>query len=198
MPSSIVRLLFERSVSRSRVYRVYRTGSSQGHGRRDDQVSVYDADSPPLPCVRSKYLHYVGRLRAAPTLWRLRHTRAVMLAMMDGGTMIGYGWLQAMHDLRREFWWLRSHGTCLGPYWTHPEHRGRGIYGRLLAHSLFECHNRAWSDLFIWAEQSNRSSIRGIERAGFVPLGAHRVITRLFGLIRRHETLEDEGVNELP
>jgi L-amino acid N-acyltransferase YncA len=122
---------------------------------------------------------------------RLRRHGAVLLLLRDRNDLAAYGWLQAWAPLRYEFWWLADDAICLGPYWTHPQQRGRGLYGRLLSHSVAECRRRFPRDLpiYIWAESSNAASIRGIEKAGFRSVGLHRVSIGAGGLIRRHESL---------
>ena len=122
---------------------------------------------------------------------RLRRDLAVFVALVEAGEMVGTGWIQRWEPMRREFWWLAEDAVALGPYWTHPAHRGRGVYGRLLARSLAECRQRGWNEVYIWAGRENASSIRGIEKAGFRSLGAHRVRVYLNGLYRRHERMAE-------
>lgn len=181
------RLIWERVVGRTRVYRVY--GATAGQRvARDDAVRVYDQRHPPPPEVVTLYRKAEGLLGSEVMMRRLHHDGAVMLALLAGPELAAYGWLQCWGPLRREFWWLADDAICLGPYWTSPNLRGQGLYGRLLAHSLAECAERfREKDVYIWVERENVSSCRGIERAGFRSLGEHLVSMRLFRLIRRHE-----------
>jgi len=133
------------------------------------------------------YQRHMGRIRSWPMFNRLRHHGALLLMLVENSELLGFGWLQSGRAMRREFWWLDDHVLCLGPFWTHPAHRGRGVYGRLLGAAVAECRRRGWNRSYIWAQSSNISSIRGIEKAGFAPLGTHRVRTGLLGLVRRHE-----------
>lgn len=183
----LVRLLLERVVSCSRTYRVYTKTAAQRRGTRDDQVRIYDAASPPPATVRARYAACVGRLSAWLMFRRLRRHGAVMLALVGDDGLIAYGWIQTWKPLRRQLWWLADDAICLGPYWTHPDHRGRGIYGRLLDHSLDECDRRGFDEVYVWADHDNRSSLRAIEKAGFQPVGTYRVTTRLLGMVRRHQ-----------
>lgn len=52
--------------------------------------------------------------------------------------------------------------------WTPPPHRGQGIYPRVLRH-LAEQRLAEAPAVYIYALTSNRSSCRGIEKAGFAP-----------------------------
>lgn len=110
-----------------------------------------------------------------------------MLSLVERGELVGYGWLQRWASVRHEFWWLADDGICLGPYWTHPEHRGRGVYGRMLRHSLHVAWTRfPGTPLYIWARAENAPSIRGIQATGFRALGLHAVSLYACGFVRRH------------
>lgn len=53
----------------------------------------------------------------------------------------------------------------LGFYWTHPAHRGRGLYRAMLARSLALVRGK--EPIIIYASAGNAVSQRGIEGAGF-------------------------------
>jgi RimJ/RimL family protein N-acetyltransferase len=58
-----------------------------------------------------------------------------------------------------------------GPCWTHPDHRGKGLFTRMLKCILKEysvINEYCW----IFCEVSNIPSLKGIERAGFIRFGA--------------------------
>jgi L-amino acid N-acyltransferase YncA len=172
---------------------VYTTDAKQQPAQCSDDVVAYDQASPPPMAVRRSLRRCAGHLGAGLMLGRLRRHGAVLLCRIDGDVMLGYGWIQTWKPLRREFGWLAGAGAvCLGPYWTNPLHRGKGIYGGLLSHSLAECRRRGWRHVYIWAEAHNAASVRGIEKAGFRSLGRHRVTMRWFGLRCRHEPLTRE------
>ena len=179
-----VQLILERCLVRTRVYCVYKATPGQGAGRRDDRVCAYDATHLPSERVLDLLRCHAGRLGAWLMLRRLRRHGAILLTLMERDEMLGYGWLQS--------WRLADNATCVGPHWTHPDHRRKGLFGCLLAHSLHECHLRGWKELYVWAQESNIASRRGIEKAGFESLGRHRVSIYLFGAIRRHVLLGDD------
>lgn len=184
------RILLERIVGRSRVYSVYGYDPAQGSGRRDDAIEVFNNASPPPAAVQVLLRRHAGILGAGLMRRRMVKHGAVLLSIVRGNDMLGYGWIQTWRPLLREFGWLAgTNARCLGPYWTHPQHRGKGVYGRLLLHSLAECRDRGWNDVYIWAEADNASSIRGIEKAGFRPLGRHRVTLGWFCLSCHHVPL---------
>lgn len=58
----------------------------------------------------------------------------------------------------------------IGPCYTYPEFRGKGIYPRVLI-EICKKHMDA-SAIYMIVDETNLSSIRGIEKAGFVKCGA--------------------------
>lgn len=192
MRRSTLHRILGRLVGRTRVYRVFAADPAQA-GSIDPEIRTFDAAHPPGGAELAAYRRSAGIINSGIMLARLRRQRAVLLTATAGGQLIGYGWLQSWESVRREFWWLADDGVCLGPYWTHPEQRGRGVYGRLLAHSLAECRRRGWTELYIWADAANAASIRGITKAGFRPRGLHEVSVYLCGAIRRHRALRMES-----
>lgn len=178
----------ERLLVRRRTYAVFADAPDRQRAEQDPLIDAWDADRPPPAEVRRLFRRYAGLRGEFVMLGRLRRAGAIMLSAVESGDLVGYGWLQRWPSVRREFWWLAPDGICLGPYWTHPERRGQGIYGRFLRHSLFECRERFPKlRLYIWARTGNAASIRGIEAAGFEFLGFHSVALYTNGLIRRHD-----------
>jgi hypothetical protein len=175
---------------RTRKYAVFVASPSRQSAVVDQAVRAYSDADPPPRRVTALYRRHAGALNSLVMLGRLRRGRALLLTLIEDDELLAFGWIQSWKPLRREFWWLDHDGICMGPYWTHTGHRGRGLYGRLLAHSLHECGCR-WRDKtwYIWARSDNAPSIRGIEKAGFEPLGIHRVSLYAGGLCRRHEQL---------
>lgn len=187
---TLIRRTLERLFWRSRAYRIYRAGDDR-IAARDDAIDTYDAAKPPGPALAALYLRHAGRLNGQIMLTRLRSRLAVMLAVIHNADLIAYGWLQTWGPLRREFGWLAADAICLGPFWTRPADRGKGVYGRMLRHSVYEAQ-RYYPGLayFVWARMENAASCRGIERVGFEPLGAYRVRLICGGLFRRHHAIE--------
>ena len=163
----------------------------QGSGAADPQVRVYERwqDIP---------RHF--RTVAVPSPWtdamfyRMKRGRAKLLCLSeDGRRLQAYGWVQDWSPFRRRYGAVAREGTMLGFYWTAPEERGRGLYGRLLAHSLTVCD--LGRPVLIAASPQNRASRRGIEKAGFRPLGEWETLTvfRWFSRMRRVSGPGGEG-----
>ena len=78
---------------------------------------------------------------------------------------------------------LETSAPVIYDCWTPPPHRGQGIYPRLLRHLVEQVLSEAPA-IYIYALTSNRSSCRGIEKAGFDPW--HRLgRLRLLGYLQR-------------
>lgn len=159
--------LFRRLVHEKRSCLFYSYDLERGAGRADPCVKVYGAwaDIPkdfrkivvPAPWRNAMY-------------YRLGRGEARLLCLSeDGQRLAAYGWIQDWRPFRRKFGALARSGTMLGPYWTSPEARGRGLYGRLLGHSLSLCSTK--QPVLIYTSPENAASRRGIEKAGFHPLG---------------------------
>ncbi len=115
-----------------------------------------------------------------PLFHRIKSKNAKLLCIYDQKDLIAYGWIQNWKPFKRKYGWLYKNATMLGPYWTNPDYRGKGIYGRLISHSI------AISDknlpLIIYTSPQNVSSQKGIEKAGFTKIGTFRIllVLRLF------------------
>lgn len=187
----MIRRFWRRFVAARRDYCVFTADGTLSVAGDTSAIQVFDREHPPPKELVRCYRERIGARGAWWMFRRLRRSEAVFLALREAGDLAGMGWVQSWKPLRREFWWLAEDAVALGPYWTHPAWRGRGIYGRLLARSLAECRRRGWDEIYIWADKGNASSIRGIEKAGFRALGTHRVRVYLNGLVRRHERVEE-------
>lgn len=159
--------LLRRSVHERRRILFYGYDWKQGRGRPDPHVGVYGSRAE-IPA------HF--RKIVVPAPWmnsmghRLERGEAKLLCYSaDGQRLDAYGWVQDWRPFRRRFGAIAAEGTMLGPYWTDPNARGQGLYGRLLAHSLSLCPPER--PVFIYTSPDNEASQRGIEKAGFRPLG---------------------------
>lgn len=156
------KLIYERQQ-----YVFYSYDPRQGAGLVDPRVKVYDSWSE-IP------VHFQKIAAPSPLMnamyYRLKRGEARLLCYSkDGQELDAYGWIQAWTPFRRKFYAIAQNGTMLGPYWTAPTARGQGIYGRLLAHSLSLCAKE--KPILIYTSPENKASQRGIEKAGFSPLG---------------------------
>ena len=175
--------LLGRFIYEKRRYLFYGYIPEQGGGCADPHVKVYAAwDEIPL--------HFRKRALGSPWMnamyYRMRRGEARLLCYSeDGQRLDAYGWIQDWRPFRRRFGAIADHGTMLGFYWTAPEARGRGLYGRLLAHSLFLCPKDR--PILMATSPDNPASRRGIEKAGFASLGEWEgcVWFRWFSRMRR-------------
>lgn len=80
----------------------------------------------------------------------------------------------------------------IGPCFTDPEHRGRGIYPNVLR-SI--CKNTGNKDtvFYMIVDETNTASIRGIEKAGFVRCGSVKVNK----LTKRYTRIKEERKEKL-
>ena len=74
-----------------------------------------------------------------------------------------------------KFLFLKKGEYEIGPCFTASEHRGKGIYPAVLSHIM----DQRIARYYMLVREDNRSSIRGIEKAGFFPCG--RVERSRFG-----------------
>lgn len=167
-----------------RNYMFYRYQESQGSGSADSNITVY-GDYESIP---SEFLPVVlpGRLFNS-MYYRLKRGRARLLCYSeDGKTLQSYGWVQSWQPFRRRFKVLADDGTVLGPYWTAPEHRGKGLYGKVLQHSLLLCPKE--TPILIFTTRSNSASQRGIAKAGFEYIGDWTITAIFRGFICARQT----------
>lgn len=73
--------------------------------------------------------------------------------------VIGKGW---------RFPFMKDNDIEIGPCWTQPEFRSRGLFSSVLRNILSDFQEH---QIWIFAEETNVASIRGIERAGFKFVG---------------------------
>ncbi len=158
----------------------YMYGPRQGRGQADPAVSVYQTYAE-IPHRFRGVL--VGSRFTNIMYYRLQSGRAKVLAYSeDGVTLQAYGWIQSWAPFKRRFKVFAEDGWVLGPYWTSPDYRRRGLYGRLLRHSLYMLP--ADTAALIYAAPGNTTSRRGITSAGFESLGEWVISTWLGCLVR--------------
>jgi GNAT superfamily N-acetyltransferase len=183
--------LLRRLVYEKRRYVFFGYDPKQGEGRADPHVRVYERwEDIPRPfrkiAVASPWTNAM--------FYRMKRRQARLLCCSDDGqTLQAYGWVQDWRPFRRRFGAIAAEGTMLGFYRTAPSERGRGLYGRLLAHSLLLC--RKDKPILIATSPDNPASLRGIEKAGFSPLGVWeaRVFFRGISRMRRVSGPGGEG-----
>ena len=122
---------------------------------------------------------------------RMKRDGARLVVLREENRLRAYGWIQGWRSFRR-LRWLAPDARCLGFYWTASADRGRGLYGRLLKHSIAVCEERDRLPLVIFTSPDNPMSQRGIEKAGFLRLGEYELRSWFGGLISRHRTIRQE------
>lgn len=92
---------------------------------------------------------------------------AACYAVRVSGRVVHESWLR--HDvLLPSMAGYSRHVPVIGDCFTDPDYRGRGIYPYVLRYIAQDVCSRGVSDrVFVLVSPGNRSSIRGIERAGF-------------------------------
>lgn len=78
-----------------------------------------------------------------------------------------------------KFPYMENKSYCIGPCQTNIEYRGQGIYPKTIAHILND-QKYIDSKIYMVVNDTNKSSIRGIEKSGF----------RLCGTIRKSKFLK--------
>ena len=83
------------------------------------------------------------------------------------------GWIQDWTPFRRRLGCIVDDATMPGLYWTSPRHRGKGLYRKLLLHSLYLADKTR--PIVVYTTPTNVASQRGIRRAGFRFIGCYNV-----------------------
>lgn len=176
--------ILKKIIFESEQYVIYRLNARDEIGRIDPTVKEYTKYEE-IPQFILKNL-FVNPL-VNPLYFRIKSHNARLLCISTNERIIAYGWIQRWKPFKRKFGWLTNHGIMLGPYWTHPEFRGKGYYGRLIKHSI------AVSDynlpLIIYTSPENISSQRGIEKMDFEKIGTYKIsfIFRFWAVIKKND-----------
>jgi GNAT superfamily N-acetyltransferase len=152
----------------------------QRDGVFDPDVVRRDAGNPPTPEEDRLLLAAVG---AGHLMLRVRLAagRARLLLLHHDGMPVAYCWLQDEGPYRRRLSITGGPWTVLGPLWTDPAHRGRGLFKRLLLHAIAERRAAEDPPLVAWIQESNTPSLRGFAAAGFRKVGTFAMRTGLAG-----------------
>ena len=157
--------LLRRFVHERRLCRFYAYDPRQGTGQADARIRIYSTWAELPEAVRRVAL---PRFRMNAMYYRMRRGEARLLCHSEDGKPVdAYGWIQGWRPFQRKFAALARDGLMLGPYWTAPEARGHGLYGRLLGHSLSVCLKDR--PILIYTSPDNSASQRGIAKAGLQP-----------------------------
>lgn len=73
---------------------------------------------------------------------------------------------------REKFRFLNTGDIEIGPCWTHPDYRGRGIYPAVLSH-IIQKELAGGGTAYMIIHETNEASQHGVAKAGFTKNGAH-------------------------
>jgi len=105
------------------------------------------------------------------THWQRQGTGWVYLARI-GREYCHSAFVTPAERYRKVFPVIEPDGALLiGPCFTDPEYRGRGIYPHVLRHIASVLGARGYGPFYVHTSPDNAASIRGVEKAGFRRLG---------------------------
>jgi hypothetical protein len=171
---------------------IYTYSPRQGAGQIDERILALDRTAEVPPEVRRQFIQARGWAAWVSGRWRMTKQDATLLCLMENGKLCAYGWHRRFDPFFRRYRWLTPRATLLGYFWTAREERGRGLYGRLLDHCIAISDDRTSVPVIVYAVSSNRSSLRGLEKAGFARLGEYEMTCRLFGAWCKHRVISQE------
>ncbi len=148
----------------------------QGDGQFDPEVKVFTEFNEIQKPLRKKILPYP---LINPLYYRIKHHKATLLIIHKETELCAFGWNQSCEFLlKNDYCDFAPDSLILGPYWTSPDYRGKGLYGRLLMHSLALIDKKR--HILISTRDDNFPSQRGIEKAGFKLIGKLQTIVILY------------------
>lgn len=127
----------------------------------DVELDVYTSSSEISSCIKQNLFPH----RFSVLQYRMRRGLAKVVVLKTQRELIAYGWLQSWEPFRRVFADISTQGLMIGPAWTAPEWRGKGVHGLMLTKRIMIAEKV--KPIFTFAEENNRASISGIERVGF-------------------------------
>jgi RimJ/RimL family protein N-acetyltransferase len=166
--------------------------AEQPAGERDEAAFELIPETSLPPALKARI--FTGTNPGSTWLMRRRTRQGSVryFGLAVDGELAAFAGIRAWSLERRECAWLRRPGPLLGPAWTDPKHRGRGLHRRLLLHRLYVCKNGAADVAYTSAFVYNTASRRNIERAGFRPRGCIVVRRSWFRLFVDVRPLPDE------
>ncbi len=102
--------------------------------------------------------------------WRMRRGRARLFVVFDEKrSMASYCWVQDWRPYVRSFPGVPRNGRMVGFGWTHPDHRGRGLFTFMVRRCVIYCDRTERP--YGYALVSNAASLRACEKAEYVFVG---------------------------
>jgi len=109
--------------------------------------------------------------------FRLWRKKATLICYIKEGQLLAYGWIQDWSYFK-PFHIIEYKASMLGPFWTHPQYRGQGIYGKMLDYSLNMIDPQY--PAIIYASQGNSPSLKGIRNHHFREIGPFQFLRKFF------------------
>ena len=111
-------------------------------------------------------LRTFGTGRAFKTLAKVATPRRAYYAVISEGRVASDGWI--MFGFCRSYP-IGSEDHVIGPIYTAPQARGKGLASAALANALRYCKGRGAEQVYIDTTEDNAASRKTIEKAGFSP-----------------------------
>ncbi len=169
--------ILEKTIYESKTVFIYEYDpEKQGEGKIDPEVTVFIKYSELDKSLREKILPCP---LINPLFYRFKHPDVKLLTIHNDTKLFAFGWIQLCKNYYKEsFGDFVADAMLLGPYWTNPDSRGKGYYGRLILHSLALIDKNR--KILISARTNNYPSVKGIEKAGFRLMGCFKRVVFLY------------------
>jgi L-amino acid N-acyltransferase YncA len=146
---------------------IFRRCASHGDGKLSagDSIRLKHLVSPFQAILRLRPLVKALGWRAwVKAVAKLATPSRSMYIVCDSGKCVSFGWI--MRGFCRAYH-IDSQDYVVGPIYTSPEHRGRGLATIGLRFAVQEMSGRGWKWCYIDTASENLASQRAILRAGF-------------------------------
>ena len=121
-----------------------------------------------------------GRFSARYLRWRYRGRRTEVLLVERSMRAVAVLWVVPSELIQRRYPFVDAGSSAIIACVTDPSCRGRGLYPAGVRAIAASGHSAAY---FIWAHKTNEASLRGIVKAGGVPIGEFTRVRWFRGLI---------------
>lgn len=181
-PGSLARQV-SRRISQDREYRIYRLPAAQA-GERARDARIRESALGDLLAFEPTESWQTRQDFLSAALKRIESGTRAFTIVIDG-KLAHSGWLvprqseSTMTEVDQTLK-LPEHSAALFDFYTHPDHRGRGLYGANISHMLaqvFAEPSTAYAYIAVLAD--NVASRKAIERAGFQYVGSFHWASRL-------------------
>lgn len=157
----------------------------------DPEIQLYSRENPMPDHVADDMARMMGAWALRVFKWRTArgHSRVYVFPAERGAA--SYAWVSDM-CLYRKYFKIAGPGWMLGPYATREDHRRKGLYARLLRHTLTHLAGIDNRVRWAFADVDNVVPRRAMEELGFEPLGVYETHTAFFRLIARSKLISNK------